>query len=159
MSISNIGRSTPILPVQRSAPVANSFGDNHLSLTAAAIAKAGGVPSPYSVAGADPQGYARLTPSDLALFASMYGPDALRTGFDKNGNEIGVPAFVADTMADRQSGHLAPGQEITAGFVQGVWDMYAAHSNPGDRTPLSARELADALDFFKRKDSKVDLRA
>jgi hypothetical protein len=155
MSI-GINRNAPVLPTAVMQPATTSSTG---SAGAGGVARS--LPT-YNYASDPNELYNLLTPSDLALFASMYGPDALTKGINRDGSPFVVPDLVRITAVNRQSGFLAPGKEMDATYIQTMWDQYANYDGPADgrSNPLTKTEFDAAMDFFKNRDhNKVDVRA
>lgn len=106
----------------------------------------------------DPSVLSSLTWGDREIIGAMYGPDILTTGRDRDGEPVGIPAFVWLVIEDRRSGRLAAGSEITTGYLQAIWTSTA---NNGSVNPLTEPTLAAGLAFIGRRQAgaTVDIRA
>jgi len=106
-------------------------------------------------------GLSSLTAGDRDIIAAMFGPLAL-TGSDSDGVSGEATGFVAILVADRTTGRLPAGVEVTSSYLQGVWDAFPNYAGPGSLArPLTKKNLADGLYFLGRRShgAMVDVRA
>jgi len=111
---------------------------------------------------ADPSAVSYLTAGDRDLISAMFGPDVTVTGFDAHGKPVQPPKFVALLIADRKTGRLPAGVEVTSPYLQGIWDQHTNSSLFGGVSgPLTEKNLADGLAFLSQRSqgATVDIRA
>jgi hypothetical protein len=103
----------------------------------------------------DPTGIAALTAGDRDLLTALYGPEVLTPT-----SILETPQFMVDVIADRMSGRLPEGTELTSTYVQARFDAYA-DLNGTVRNPLTEQNLLDARIFFfdRVQGAAIDLKA
>jgi hypothetical protein len=110
----------------------------------------------------DPSVLSALSWGDREIIAAMFGADILTTGHDRDGVQVGVPAFVWLVADDRHNGRLPAGSEITSSYLQAIWDRHTIdvdrHSAPN---PLTESTFAAARGHLagRPQGATVDVRA
>jgi len=90
-----------------------------------------------------------LTAGDREFLTTVYGPRVLALG-DSGAKRFGTPQFLLDVVADRKSGRLPIGTELTATYVQARFDAHV-DLNETVSNPLTEQNLRDAWAFFHER--------
>jgi len=103
----------------------------------------------------EPTDLASLTAADRDLLTALYGPGILT-----NPEAAGPPQFLLDVIADRKSGQLPLGTELTSTYVQARFNAQV-DLNGTVANPLTEKNLADAQEFFNDRvqGATIDLQA
>lgn len=98
-----------------------------------------------------------LTGGDLDVIRSMFGPELAHNAARIAAGATGLPSnhFITILIANRASGLLPAGVQISAAYLQAMYDKYANYSGPGEiSNPLTEQNLADALEFLRQRRSE-----
>jgi hypothetical protein len=107
-----------------------------------------------------PARHSILTSGDLEVITVMFGPEMAHNAVKAASGDTNTHSneFVNILIANRQSGFLPTGTQISGAYLQAMYDEYANYSGPGQVTnPLTRRNLADALAFLKQHHAEGSL--